>query len=748
MRATVNGKEVFLKDGELPAVTLSINSLTDPSKIAGTKSTTINILATVEAKRVMGTEFMAQPRPTDKMLLRIGNGGVDDFASEVVIVEQNRNEIKCVAVSGNASWFEYAKGVNLSEFDFGMSDAPFGNDQIKDTWTNEDSLLYFPMIDFGAFEDRTSSYGVSTYQFAPGFRAHKLIETAFGASGYTVLPMGTLAAHWKKFVVIDSDRKPLTAIPFGSKTGAFAGPFAPIDADITEIGSTPGYLNMEFFSDYPALVTPPFAYTVPYDGLMTIRVEAMGASFDPFDYPTDGSHFFLSVLDDTSGLILATVGGIFYAAADSGKMRWWHTFDDVPVVAGHEIRFTMQCAVGTYLGGSNVGEGQASLQMVDALTPTQYIGWNATDLTYYAFTGAQSPIRLTGLPPDLSLMDLLKSISDNQCLVYVTRGQYIEIWYDDEYQKRPISGTPFRDWSTRMDVTDPPAKVTKDKPRNILFRFKEDDGDKLLAQFNASVDEPGYGNTDVRVGGIADDLTVQLPFAPSIMGEIFDGCVVPILRDTKGTYQVDERGREPRLLIADGLSVGNWKFSSLPQTQYPNCCFVTDARTGIAIHFDNAPAGYPGTVPSRWDRRISAMVSAILLEADFFIRDSEIRNFDHGLPTLVNDGSGARWYYVQEITQHKFDRAEPTRCTLVQIPGKALSLRPGADVSYPVPPVPVCGIPDLSYEFIDNEDGTFNLEITMASSADFTPGDVYVEYDGTTPMGGDWSDDWSDDFNT
>ena len=69
-------------------------------------------------------------------------------------------------------------------------------------------------------------------------------------------------------------------------------------------------------------------------------------------------------------------------------------------------------------------------------------------------------------------------------------------------------------------------------------------------------------------------------------------------------------------------------------------------------------------------------------------------------------------------------------------------------MSYPVPPVPVCGIPDLSYEFIDNEDGTFNLEITMASSADFTPGDVYVEYDGTTPMGGDWSDDWSDYFNT
>ena len=86
MRATVNDKEVFLKEGELPAVTLSINSLTDPSKISGTTSTTIKVLATPEAKRVFGTEFMQDARNRADLELRMGFGGVDDYRTNVIPV--------------------------------------------------------------------------------------------------------------------------------------------------------------------------------------------------------------------------------------------------------------------------------------------------------------------------------------------------------------------------------------------------------------------------------------------------------------------------------------------------------------------------------------------------------------------------------------------------------------------------------------------------------------------------------------
>lgn len=51
---------------------------------------------------------------------------------------------------------------------------------------------------------------------------------------------------------------------------------------------------------------------------------------------------------------------------------------------------------------------------------------------------------------------------------------------------------------------------------------------------------------------------------------------------------------------------------------------------------------------------------------------------------------------------------------------------------FDVPPTVFCGVPDLEYNFIDNGDGTFDLEITMNTTEGFTPGDIYVEQGGVT----------------
>jgi len=700
MRATVNDKEVFLKEGELPAVTLSINSLTDPSKISGTTSTTIKVLATPEAKRVFGTEFMRDARRTTRPELRIGFGGVDDYRTNVIPVEQNRDEVQCIAVGGNAAWFEYAKDTQIDKFDLGMSDAPFNISSVKATWTDEDSLLYFPIVDFGKFEGRDETYNVTMYDLPVAFRVHRLIDIMMKPSGYKILPMGTLATQWKKFVIMDSGNAPLTAIPYGSKTGAVAFSFGPYSANITELGDPPGFLGMEFTSDDPGIIVNPYAYAAPADGLLSVRVDSMGADFDPFDEPTDGAKFYLHVYNVTTSTILATVTGTYHSP--DARIAWWHTFPDVPVSAGDEIKFSIQCDPGTYLGGSAdiYNTSSASLQMVDIFTPTTYVGWNAADLSYYAFDATQAPIQQTGLPPSMSLMDLLKSISNDQCLVYVTRGKTIQIWYDREYYRKPVPGAPFRDWTDRMDVTTPPTKLTPDTPRNVKFRFAEDDSDKLLTKANVTMTAPGYGNADYALGGTLQDSEINLPFAPTIMGELFDGVIAPIMRKGDGTYQTDYRDRKPRIFIADGLATGNWKFTTA-QTDYPFCYFVTDLSTGTALHFDNAPAGYPGTVNKWWLRKLRAMRDGAMLEADIFIHDHEIQGFDHGLPTLVDDGSGPAWYYVQEITQHQFGTNDPTRCTLVQIPGKVAQLVFNDDATFPDIPIGVVH-GDFNWDYSDD----------------------------------------------
>ncbi|MFZ1617803.1 MAG: hypothetical protein WAT41_10680 [Flavobacteriales bacterium] len=37
-----------------------------------------------------------------------------------------------------------------------------------------------------------------------------------------------------------------------------------------------------------------------------------------------------------------------------------------------------------------------------------------------------------------------------------------------------------------------------------------------------------------------------------------------------------------------------------------------------------------------------------------------------------------------------------------------------------------CAVPDLTYEFSDNGNGTFNLDVTMNATEGFTPGDIYI----------------------
>lgn len=743
MRATVNGKEVFLKDGELPAVTLSINSLTDPSKIAGTKSTTINILATVEANRALGTEYMGQSKVVEKPILRIGDGGVDHFKSPVVIVQQDRNEIQCIAVAGNATWFAYANGVKLREFDFGLSERITETVQ-RATWTSLSSILYFPLIDYGSFGGRDDTYSVGYQSVRPGIRISETLRQVFDGAGYVLRPMGALSGEWHKYVMpcatektrsIDGDRWPV-GVGDGVSDSYVLSPEGTAPTTIHNLGDPPGS-GYDGFTD---------TLVVDEDGYFRVYLYVK-FGYDSTEAVTlDGKRIRVVIWDHTDGrelwgewsqpIFTDPAGGFieFGQAGESLAIGPAFGMDGHSIALGFQVEgttgYTLDLPVGNFT--------------------------YRKEAPYELAENSQFVIQ-SAMPP-WTAMQLLLAWLNHFNLVVSTKGKVVEIWYEEDYMDIPGTGA-YRDWTGRMDLTVDPIKGRQENPILYSFRFQEDKSDRYLQQLDRIIGEPGYGNADYDMDGYTPSYTLTLPWAATDMRKTFGGCYIPRMVDEDAEAIVDALGafedkyeRTPRILIADGIASGTWMEGVTDRTEYPNCYFEGLSANDLPVAFGNATlhGGDPSNtiLLRRWKRRLERSRYGRTLEADFFIRDSEIRNFDHGLPTLVNDGSGARWYYVQEITQHKFDRAEPTRCTLVQIPGKALSLRPGADVSYPVPPVPVCGIPDLSYEFIDNEDGTFNLEITMASSADFTPGDVYVEYDGTTPMGGDWSDDWSDDFNT
>lgn len=158
MQGRIDGAEVYLDDGQLPAFTLSVNSLTDPSKVQGTRSTTMRVISTPESRRALGSEHGAAARPSVRPILRIGEGDADVFRAEVVPVKHTRDVIECLAVSGNASWFEYAKDVKRRAADLGESEVVDAAMQ-QATWADEMGLLYFPLVQFGGLTVLVASFG-------------------------------------------------------------------------------------------------------------------------------------------------------------------------------------------------------------------------------------------------------------------------------------------------------------------------------------------------------------------------------------------------------------------------------------------------------------------------------------------------------------------------------------------------------------------------------------------------------------
>jgi hypothetical protein len=59
---------------------------------------------------------------------------------------------------------------------------------------------------------------------------------------------------------------------------------------------------------------------------------------------------------------------------------------------------------------------------------------------------------------------------------------------------------------------------------------------------------------------------------------------------------------------------------------------------------------------------------------------------------------------------------------------EAMEQQPDGSWSLRVVYVSSCPVPDLSYLFVDNGNGTYNLNVSMTETPGFTPGAIYVSY--------------------
>lgn len=687
MRATINDNEIFLDGKQLPAVTLSVNKLTDPSKIAGVGSTTIKVLATREAKQALGTEFMAHVDRPGRPQLRIGDGGVDYFRSDVVVTRKDRDGFECVGIGGNATWFEYAKNTHLRQIPYGISPVITGDYQTS-TWSTEEGLLYFPLVDYGGLEARLPTYNVEPFRLRPGVRLYEAIRIAMLEGGWNFRAMGRFATVCKRIFLLEPSAAPSIPIP---------EPYPVYDP----VGGG-GFLVPPYFvpgADGVLVVTAGDSGLTPYVASLT----------DPFDRGWDGYQFRVSVYDFTDKIALAYWDSPPFDVDDPayGGVPLPPVFA-VNVVAGHNIALTVE-VVGLDGDGPNMSiypannvtydlNGGAQTLVISVDGPTTFVATAAAITQEFS---ADTRLDIAQCLPAWTVMDAIRELSSAACLVFdtPTGNNVIQAWFDEEYFQRPTPGVDTREWTSRFDHTAPPAKVDTGLPARFVFKWASDEDDRMLAKASYVVDsEFGYGSLVLATNGTSSDLVLENKCAATAMGSLFGTISAPAMRQVRGEANVDVFDRTTRLLVSDGMAEGVWVFDGEDLTEFPRSYFSAK-DSPFPFAYGSALDGDGLASDHQWKDRFARLSISTILECDVLVYDHEIQDFDHGMPTLVDDGSGPGWYYVQEIFQHQFGRNIPTKCLLVQIQGKEVALQfSDATATYPeIPALPDVG--DFNNDF-------------------------------------------------
>jgi hypothetical protein len=200
--------------------------------------------------------------------------------------------------------------------------------------------------------------------------------------------------------------------------------------------------------------------------------------------------------------------------------------------------------------------------------------------------------------------------------------------------------------------------MTEEQPSAYVFEHERDTDDRTLN---------GYGQdfADARYtveGGALDEKSIDVGYAVSAMGGVLGGLSVPRLID-KDDPTIDVYDWEDRLLIDGGEQPAAWVQNGDTLEVYPYAFSAGLSPFSVAFG-DVTRYNARGTVSTRWGLKMRH-VTGPQLEADIYWHDYEIAAFDPRKPVRLNDGQMARWYYVSEITQHRYGMGRPTRTKLI-----------------------------------------------------------------------------------
>ena len=637
-KVTIGTAEVPLTTQELPEFSYSLNEITDPSKLQGSRSTTFNIPATNAARAVLGGTSIAE-RSDSVHDFRIGDGGVVLFGGKVTPMEWSDDNIRVMAIGDNAGWMGAAKATKLGDVEMGSS-GEVSDQYQRDSWMDLNQPDVYPLIDYGAFVDRASTYNVITQQLRPALRVHSVLAKFFQANGYSVASAGRLSRVWKKMYLPNvHDKLSGDAAYLKSKsveqqlvnTRAYAplGPVPPDSFPTDPAGiATPGVMGIT-----PIVGT---RYQVTIAGTITLT---KGSINEP-------NRILMQVYDDTantavlSRIIDIPLGNLVEVITLKG-----YVIGEFDIVSGRDyyVRF-----------GPTFSASPVSVD-VSAWTTR----WDMVQAAYIEGI----TLDLKSCAPKMTVAEVISGITNIERLAVTTDDYTKRVTFSflSDYLKETTSGI---DWRER--ISGIPVKVQPPIPASFDFEYKEDKGDAYLVEF-AKRNDRGFGDTQHISGGLDKPVKIAVPFAATWMDLRLGGLLMPCLKREGPYYQVDHYDYAPRILILGDLAEGDWVHDGQAQTEFPRSYFCGTSRGDTSLSFGSEVVtgnATQGTVATEWRDYLRRAVSPYL-RAAVRVYDDEFMGFEFGRPRLVHDGYHQVWCYVQSVKGKRFGEDEVVQGELI-----------------------------------------------------------------------------------
>lgn len=639
-KVTIGTTEVYLATKDLPEFAYSLNSLTDPAKMRGSRSTTFNVPATNGARQVLGGPSLVEEAPSVQDF-RIGDGGIVLFEGKCSPVEWTEDGIQILAVGDNAGWMNAAKGTKITDLDLGSSPTVTDSYQ-RQTWTDLSTTDAYPLIDYGGLEDRTASYNVTTQELRPALRVWKILDKFFQREGYSVKATGGFSRIWKRLILPNT-------------TDKINGDAAYLASKSVRLDMASGYSytgNTEVPTDTitsdPAGIATATTIT-PIVGTR-YRVTLGGNINITRDSANQPRRIILFVYDNTAAVTkLQRIVEIPQGTLNETVSLSNFVMGEFDIISGHEyeVRFTVFNAAFNHT--ITVDRWSVEWDMIQA----DYIEGITLDLNTCA--------------PKMTIADLISGMVNIPRLIVSTDDltHTVTFGFLEDYLKEPVEGI---DWRTRIDHTKPPQKVQPEVPSAYEFRYKDDKGDAYLVEF-ANREDRGFGETDYVTGGADKPVRIEVPFAATWMDVRLDFLTIPCMKKEGPYYQQNFYEYEPRLLIMAELAPGDWTHDGTFLNSYPRTYFVGGNAGDVSLSFASETVtgnATEGSVATRWRDYLRRAV-APYLRADVRVYDDEFMGFEFGRPRLIHDGYHQVWCYVQEVKGKRFGEDEPVECELIPI---------------------------------------------------------------------------------